>query len=372
MQYASLQQTDHRTPQPETVASVVERGHMEAKRTQLFLIMLYVCGFAASMPAQEIPLDIPRRGADPNNALIEGRVILPSGQAASANIKIVLSDLKRPLTTFYTNKHAEFRLPNLSEGLYYVQAIGDETLYEPVTATIRLARSQNYQLTLTLRLKETVTRQADSRLVSAADAAQTVPAAARKKYEQGVKAVGKGKVYQAIELFQQALLLYADYVAAHNDLGAQYLKLKQIDQALNQFTLALEQNPKYFNARFNLALVRMEQKNYVEAVTQLRQALALDSSQPAAHLWLGIALLDLGDLAGAERALSKAMIMGGQGFAAAHFYLAKLYLKRGDAVAALPALKAYLTEVPDGEHAAEAKALIKQLETGKLPQSKSP
>ena len=345
---------------------------MEAKRTQLFLIVLYVCGFAASIQAQEIPLDIPRRGADPNNALIEGRIILPSGQAASANIKIVLSDLERPLTTFYTNKHAEFRLPNLSEGLYYVQALGDETLYEPVTATVRLARSQNYQLTLTLRLKETVTRQPDSRLVSAADAAQTIPAAARKKYEQGTKAVSKGRVYQAIELFQQALSLFPAYVAAHNDLGAQFLKLKQFEQALMQFQLALEQNPKYFNARFNVALVRMEQKNYVEAVTQLRQALALDSSQPAAHLWLGIALLDLGDLAGAERALSKALIIGGEGFAAAHFYLAKLYLKRSDAAAALPALKAYLSEAPDGEHATEAKDLVKQLETGKPSKPKAP
>ena len=345
---------------------------MGAKRIQLFLIVLSVCGFAANLRAQEIPLDIPRRGADPNNALIEGRVLLPSGQTADANIKIVLSDLERPLTTFYTNKHAEFRLPNLSEGLYYVQAIGDATRYEPVIATVRLARSQNYQLTLTLRLKETVTRQPDSRLVSAADATQNVPPAARKVYDQGVKAVGKGKVYQAIELFQQALSLYPDYVAARNDLGAQYLKLKQFEQALAQFQLALEQNPKYFNARFNVALVRMEQKNYVEALAQLRQALALDSSQPAAHLWLGIALLDLGDLAGAERALSKALIMGGPGFAAAHFYLSKLYLKRGDAAAALPALKAYLSEAPVGEHAEEAKLILKQLETGKPPNAKSP
>jgi tetratricopeptide (TPR) repeat protein len=345
---------------------------MEAKRIQTFLIVLYVCGVASLALAQEIPLDIPHRGADPNNGLIEGRVLLPSGQSASANIKIVLSDLQNPLTTFYTNKHAEFRLPNLSEGVYYVKASGDEKLYEPVTATVRLARSQNYQLTLTLRLKATVSRKPDSQVVSASEFKQAIPPAARKKYEQGVKAVEKGNVYQAVEQFQQALVLYPDYIAAHNDLGAQYLKLKQVGPALTQFQLALEQNPKYFNARFNLALVRVEQKNYAEAVSQLRLALALDSSQPAAHLWLGIALLDLGDPPGAERALSKALIMGGQAFAAAHFYLAKLYLKRGETTEAVHALKAYLAELPGGEYAEEAKLLVKKLETGQPPQAKSP
>lgn len=335
---------------------------MEAKRTQIFRAFLYACVLAASARAQDIPLDIPRRGADPTNALIEGRVLLPSGQAATANVKIVLSDLQNPLTTFYTNKHAEFRLPNLSEGVYYVQAIGDEKLYEPVVATVRLARSQIYQLTLTLRLKDTVSRKTPTNLVSAAEVNQAVPPAARKKYEQGVKAVAKGNVRQAIEQFQQALVLFPDYVAAHNDLGAQYLKLKQFEQALTQFQQALERNPKYFNARFNVALVRMEQKNYVEAVTQLQQAIALDSSQPAAQLWLGIALLDLGNLPGAERALSKALIMGGQAFSAAHFYLAKLYLKRGDTAEAVRSFKAYLAETPVGDDAQEAKLLLKKLE----------
>lgn len=343
---------------------------MKAKSAHPFLVLLLLSAFGAHAFAQEIPLDIPRRSNDPNNALIEGRVLLPSGQTASSNIKIVLSDLKSPLTTFYTNKHAEFRLPNLSEGVYYVQAIGDEKLYEPVTATVRLGRSQNYQLTLTLHPKETVRTTPKGQIVSAAEMNQDIPPAARKKYEQGVKAVGKGNVYQAIELFQQALTLFPDYIAAHNDLGAQHLKLKQFDQALTHFEQALTKNPKYFNARFNIALVRMEQKNYVEALAQLQQALALDSSQPAVYLWLGIASLDLGDLPGAERALSKALIMGGQPFASAHFYLSKVYLKRRETIEAVQALKAYLNDAPHGEYAAEAKLLIKQLEMDTAPRRK--
>src|SRR5262245_6822051 len=121
-------------------------------------IMVVVCSSALAMItfAQDVPLDIPRRSADPNNALIEGRVLLPSGQSANFNVKITLSELHRPLATLYTNKHAEFRFPNLREGEYYVQVLADEKIYEPVTQRVILTRSQNYQLSITLRKKEEI------------------------------------------------------------------------------------------------------------------------------------------------------------------------------------------------------------------------
>src|SRR5262249_51399786 len=64
----------------------------------------------------------------------------------------------KSLSTLYTNKHAEFRFPNLSEGEYYVQALADEKTYEPVTQRVRLARGQIYELAITLRKKEEVAR----------------------------------------------------------------------------------------------------------------------------------------------------------------------------------------------------------------------
>ncbi len=345
---------------------------MGAKTVKVYLAMVYLCGLAVAVSSQEMPIDMSRRGGDPNNALIEGRVLLPSGQSANFNIKIILSDLKSNLATLYTNKHAEFRFPNLSQGIYYIQAVADEKVYEPVTATVRLARSQIFQLSITLRAKdEIVRRKSGSQIISAAEFNQAAPAAARKKYEQGVKFAGKGEAQTAIEHFQQAITIYPDYVAAHNDLGAQYLKLKEFDRADEHFRRALEQNPKYFNALFNLALVRMEQRDYAGAIARLNQAIEIDSSRPAAHFWLGIAMLNVGDLPNAERALSKALVMGGHNFASAHFYLAKVYLKRGDTAEAARALKAYLDELPDGENAEEAKLLLKKTEPANRPDSKS-
>jgi Flp pilus assembly protein TadD len=301
--------------------------------------------------------------ADLNNASIEGRITLPSGRSASLNIKVILSNSQNALSTIYTNKHGEFRFTELSEGVYYVQAVGDPQQYEPVSEMVRLGRGQIARVTLTLRPKEEiVVRKPGAQVVSAAEFDQRIPAAARKEYDAGMKLVSKGRLQESLARLQRAVMIYPDYLIAHNDLGAQYLKLKRLDEAAAQFLLALEKNPKYFNSRFNLGLALIEQKNYADAIIQLRQAVSLDSSRPAAHLWLGIALLQTGELPGAERELSKALIMGGLEFVVAHYHLAQVYLKRDDALEATRALRAYLEEAPKGEYAGEAKLQLKKLE----------
>lgn len=323
-----------------------------------------VCSFvlAAVSFAQAPPPDIGRRGQDPTSGLIEGRVLLPSGQSADFNVKITLSELHRPLITLYTNKHAEFRFPNLREGEYYVQADADEKIYEPVTQRVWLNRGQTYQLTITLRKKEEIAkRKVGAEVVSATELNRAAPAAAQKEYNQAVRWAGKGNAGQAIERFQRAIAIYPDYLEARNDLGVQYLKLKRFDEADEQFRIVLEKNPRYFNSRFNLGLVLIERKDYVAAIAQLNQAVVIDSARPGPRLWLGVALLQTGDLPGAERELSRALITGGANFVAAHYYLGQVYLRRRDSAEASRALKAYLEGSPKGEYAEEARLLLKKL-----------
>jgi tetratricopeptide (TPR) repeat protein len=324
--------------------------------TVVFSFVLAVVSFA-----QEVPLEI-ARGPDPTNAMIEGRILLPSGQSANFNVKITLSEMHRPLVTLYTNKHAEFRFQNLREGEYYVLAIADEKIYEPVTQRVWLGRSLTYQLTITLRKKgEAAKSKAGAQVVSAAEIDRAAPPAARKEYNQAVRLAGKGDMRQAVERFQRAITIYPDYLEARNDLGAQFLKLKRFDEAAEQFSIVLEKNPRYFNSRFNLGLVLIERMDYAAAIAQLNLAVAIDSARPAPRLWLGVALMQTGDLPGAERELSRALITGGPNFIAAHYYLAQVYLRRGDSAEASRALKAYLEGSPKGEYADDARLLLKKL-----------
>jgi Tfp pilus assembly protein PilF len=335
---------------------------MKKKVTSACLILAFALALATTAFAQDMEIDTKYKSADTNNAVIEGRVTLPSGFAANRIVKITLKNSLSVLSTLQSDKQGEFRFDNLSEGVYFVQAEDESAEFEPVVEKVMLGRGIVWELTVQLRERK-IPRVINSgpRVISVAELHQSVPTGAKKEYELGLKLVGKGQITEAAEHFEKAISIYPEYLAARNDLGAQYLKLKRLDDAEKSFHIVLEGDPKNFNAQFNLGLVRVERKNYLDAISQLNQAIAIDSARPAARLWLGIALLETGDLAGAERELTKALVMGGVECVAAHYHLARIYMCRGDIASASRAIRIYLEESPKGEYAQEARQLEKQI-----------
>lgn len=325
--------------------------------------LAFCCALAVAARAQE--MEQPSAVADFNNAVIQGRVTLPSGFAAKRYVRITLSNAHRVLSTIYTNNSGEFQLRNLSEGVYYVQAEVSDDSYEPaVVRRVELGRGLTAQVTLELREKNAAAAaivRPGARAVSAVELAQVVPVAAKKAYGLGLKAVNKGDFRQAASHFEEALSFYPEYLAARNDLGAQYLKLKRIDEAEKQFQMVLARDPKNFNGVFNMGLVRVERHEYQAAITQLTQAMGLDATRPVARMWLGFALLETGDVRGAERELLKSLVMGGRECAAANYHLARISLGRGDSAEAARYLGVYLDEAPKGEYAEDAKQLQKKI-----------
>ena len=328
-----------------------------------FVRSVLLCGFVtltASAPAQEV--DPKRRVADTNNAIIRGRVTLPSGFTVEGYARITLRTDQSILSTIYTNNSGEFQIRNLSEGIYYVQAELSQSNFEPVVRRVELGRGLMVDLTLELREKKDVSPTRQGKVVSAAELRQTVPSAAKKQYALGLKFVSKGNIQQAANHFQEALSIYPEYLAARNDLGAQYLKLKRIDEAEKHFEIVLTADPKNFNAKFNMGLVQVERRNYHEAITLLNEAVAIDSSRPLARLWIGIAKLELGDLETAEAELTRSLIMGGEECVAAHYHLARIFVKRGDFIEAARSVRSYLQRAPRGELVKEANDLARRIE----------
>src|SRR3712207_609919 len=142
------------------------------------------CALAAGARAQA--LESEHKTADPNTAVIQGKVTLPSGFAAKRNVRITLSTGHSVLNTFFTNNSGEFQLRNLSEGIYYVQAEVQDGSFEPAVRRVELGRGLTVQLTLELREKTgpaPTTARAGARVVSAAELQQSVPPAAKKQYE---------------------------------------------------------------------------------------------------------------------------------------------------------------------------------------------
>jgi Tfp pilus assembly protein PilF len=334
-----------------------------AVRASLGLLLLILLGGAAS--AQDT-LEPRFKVPDTNNAVIRGRVTLPSGFGMEGYARITLRNDQSTLLTIYTNNSGEFQIRNLSEGIYYVQAEILNSKFDPVVQKVGLGRGLTVDLNMELREKKdpTVTTRLN-KVVSAAELRQAVPPAAKKQYELGLKLVTKGDYQQAANRFQEALTIYPEYLAARNDLGAQYLKLKQIDAAEKEFETVLRDDPKNFNAKFNMGLVNVERKRYQEAIAILNEAIALDSTRPVARLWMGIAKLELGDLETAESELTRALITGGDECIAANYHLARVYLDRGDLAEASRSVQVYIQSAPRGELIKEAKELARQIEQKK-------
>jgi len=316
--------------------------------------------FCAAVQAQQ-DIDPKFKTADTNNAVIRGRVTLPSGFTVEGYARITLRTQQSILSTLYTNNSGEFQIRNLSEGIYIVEAEIRNGNFEPVARRVELGRGLMVDLTLELKEKKDPSGNRPGKVVSAAELRQVIPATAKKQYELGLKFVNKGDFQQAANHFQEALSIYPEYLAARNDLGAQFLKLKRIDEAEKHFETVLSNDPKNFNAKFNMGLVAMERHHYTEALSFLNQALAIDSTRPVARLWIGIAKLELGELETAETELTRALIMGGADCVAAHYHLARIYLSRGDVNEAARSVQSYIQLAPRGEFITEAKELAQKI-----------
>jgi tetratricopeptide (TPR) repeat protein len=294
---------------------------------------------------------------------ISGRVLLPSGQSTTGVIRVTLTSDRSPQMTAIADDHGAFTFTINEEGTYYVRASSETALYEPATEAVVVTRISMNRLTIYLREKgASATKKPAGATVSAGDLDANAPSEAKKEYNKAAKLIEKGDSQKAIESLARAIAIYPDYLMARNQMGVQYLKLRRFREAAEQFQAVIERNPKSFNARLNLGLVRIEEKDYKMAVSELTEAASIDSGRPDAHMWLGVAFLQAGELAGAERELKRTVELDTtEQLSIAHYYFAHTYLRQGQRDLARSELNAYLKQSPLGDRAEEARALLQKL-----------
>jgi choline-sulfatase len=88
---------------------------------------------------------------------------------------------------------------------------------------------------------------------------------------------------------------------AQFDLGLAYEGRGQIDKAIESYDAELATNPKAYRAAFNAAKLLQKIGRTSEAVAHFRKAVEIDPTFGTGQLYLAKALLDAGDLGGAEQ-----------------------------------------------------------------------
>lgn len=188
-----------------------------------------------------------------------------------------------------------------------------------------------------------------------------VPDAARDLYKQAVASAEAGDKKKAIQQLNQALQLCPTFMTALNELGVQYMAIKDWHKASEALRSAIKLGPEAFHPRLNHGIVLLQLKDYKNAASELRIAVQKDSSSAVAQFQFGRALVNLGSYADGERFLKQSISIGGDEVAEAHRYLAAVYIEKQNSQLAASELELYLKLVPGAKDSEQIKNVIKSL-----------
>jgi tetratricopeptide (TPR) repeat protein len=285
-----------------------------------------------------------------------GRVNLPDGKpAARVMVKIEMaSGLKREIQT---DDYGRYEIRGLSSGRYQVSATNPnapEQFSERAESDSTRSFANRVQIDVYLRLPlHGDKREARPGTVSAAEATQNIPKAARKAYDQGLKLQKENQPEKALVSFNQAIELYPEYFQALTDRANLLMGRSQLTEATADFDRALKLNDKYVPALRGLGYCQIQQKQLEAAVSNLERALLMEPKVPLTLLLLGYANLSLSRYEPAKQCLQEALKLGPESAARAHVYLAEVFAQEQKFKEAADSIRRYLTLKPDAADAAD-------------------
>jgi len=296
---------------------------------------------------------------------LRARVTLPDG-SSSQSIKIRLEGNEGEIIRdSFTDSTGNFEVRNLSTGIYTIVVPSDDRTYNTTTERVEITRYSPDVVSITVYLnpkgENAPGRKGERSTISAREANDSIPKQARKAYNRSVDFSKHGKTHEAIEELKRAIAIYPEYFQAYNDLGVAYIKLDLIDDAIGVLERSTVLDPKAFNPRLNLGIANVRRQDFPRAEPHLRAAVAIDSSLPLAHLYLGITLWKTARPEEAEDEFARALSLGGSEIAIAHYYLGQLYASENRVTEAVAELEAYLKQKPDSDDARQARQKIAEL-----------
>ncbi|HXI82939.1 MAG TPA: tetratricopeptide repeat protein [Verrucomicrobiae bacterium] len=224
----------------------------------------------------------------------------------------------------------------------------DETLWRGVLAQFPNSDLANEMLAQAL-LNENRIPEA---LVHAQHAVEVAPSAETHR-NLGIALTQAGEIQEATDEFNLALQLKPDMADAHCRLGVFLQREGKYEEAIRHYEQALQTDPDYADAHYNLgtALVRLDRMT--EAMEQWEEALRIDPDYAEAHANLGVALEQAGKLEDAVAHYEQALRVRPD-LAAVHYDLGNVLARLGRMPAAIQQYGEALRLNPDYTEARNA------------------
>ena len=180
-----------------------------------------------------------------------------------------------------------FELPPAPNGLYELRII---TIHGVLIHTLSV--SLPYANTLEIDLTQGNSNSGTGHPVSLARMQHKIPKQAQKQAAAAQDASRKGKPQEAIAYLEKAIAIDPFYFEAINNLGVQFVRLGEFEQACRLFTRATEIDPSDPFAEMNLAFALLSLHRFPEAEQAARASLRSDPRSPRARFYLAISLLE--------------------------------------------------------------------------------
>jgi Tfp pilus assembly protein PilF len=189
---------------------------------------------------------------------------------------------------------------------------------------------------------------------------------ARDAYERAMTAMRDRQVPVALSAFREAIALDSSVPIYHNNFGLFLLQqLGRPDLALYEFHAAVELDPQYADAHFNLGIARAEMSQWTEALEAYKKALAIPTLTVPhlVHHNIGLALYHLKRYQEAEASLRVALSLEPK-MEGAYYNLGLVYVAVGRREDARLAFKAARDLAPQSTFGQAARQKLKDLEGG--------
>ncbi len=315
-------------------------------RRVLLLACVVFVAFALALPA-----------AAQSTGMVKGQVIDVKGQPVEgAKITIEYKDGGGRVFTTKTNKKGEYTQIGLTPGNYKVTADKDKVGSQSFDARVKLGDPTEVKFQLG----------AGASGPSKEEMAKV--AAVKQLFEEGVVASRSGDHDGAIGKFNQAAGLIPSCFDCYYNIGYAEAQKKDYPKAEEAFKKAIELKPDYVEAYNGLATVYNAQKKFddAQAASQKAASLAVASGGSGAGVGVdalynqGVIAWNAGKAEDAKKAFEEALKVDPK-HANSHYQLGMCLINLGKMPEALAEFESYLQVAPDGQYAAQAKALLAQL-----------
>lgn len=283
------------------------------------------------------------------STVIQGKVVDTEGKPVP-NAQVVI-EFKGGTARKYqtkTNRSGEFVQLLTESGIYLVTVTAEKVGSASSDVQVRLGQPASVNITLAPG-------------GGGPDPEKT--AELKKMFEEGVAASQAGDHDTAIARFTSASELLPNCYDCFYNIGVSHMQKKDEKQAETAWLKAIEMRPDYSEALNALSTLYNNQKRFDEAAAMSAKAAAAgggSGGSPDAVYNQGIILWNQGKTAEAKAKFEEALTIN-PNFADAHYQLGMALLNEGKLPEAVGAFESYVKLEPEGQFAAQAKAMIAQL-----------